>query len=78
MYDEQTTSKATDPVSTTTVFSSIIEILPVKGHIKKGKYVSGHLHLNVTYLFEADEHDSVHILESENSKVGWLPFDELI
>lgn len=55
-----------------------VEILPVKGHIKKGKYVSGHLHLNVTYLFEADERDSIHILESENSKVGWLAFDKLI
>ena len=55
-----------------------VEVLPVRGHVKKGKYVSGHLHLNVTYLFEADEHDSVHILESENSKVGWLTFDKLI
>lgn len=55
-----------------------VEILPVKGHVKNGKYVSGHLHLNVTYLFEADDHDSVHILESENSKVGWLSFDKLI
>lgn len=55
-----------------------VEILPVKGHVKNGKFVSGHLHLNVTYLFEADEHDSVHILESENSKVGWLSFDKLI
>lgn len=55
-----------------------VEILPVKGHVKHGKYVSGHLHLNTTYLFEADENDAVHILESENSNIGWLTFDELI
>ena len=55
-----------------------VEILPVKGHVKRGKYVSGHLHMNTTYLFEADENDAVHILESENSNIGWLKFEELI
>ncbi len=55
-----------------------VEILPVKGHEKRGKYVSAHVHLNVTYLFEADEHDSIKILEEENSNVGWLTFDELL
>ena len=29
-----------------------IEILSVDGHVKKGHYVSTHLHLNVTYLME--------------------------
>ena len=32
-----------------------IEILTVDGHIKRGSYVPSHLHLNVTYLLEADE-----------------------
>lgn len=59
-----------DPIS--------VEILPVKGHMKRGEYVSAHLHLNVTYLFEADENDAIHILEDENSNIGWLEFDELI
>src|SRR6056297_725915 len=27
-----------------------LDILPVNGHVKKGKYVSAHLHLNVAYL----------------------------
>ena len=31
-----------------------LESLTVDGHVKKGKYVSSHLHLNVTYLLEAD------------------------
>ena len=55
-----------------------VEILPVKNHVRKGKYVSAHVPLNVTYLFEADENDSIHILEDENSNIGWLEFDELI
>ncbi len=55
-----------------------VENLSVKGHVKKGRYVSSHLHMNITFLFEADEHDEIHILESENSNVAWLEFDELL
>ena len=55
-----------------------IEVLPVRGHVKNGKYISGHLHLNITYLFEADETDLIHISEGENSDVAWLEFDELL
>ena len=55
-----------------------IEILPVNGHIKRGKYIPSHIHLNITYLLEADENDEIHILEDENSNIGWLTFDELI
>ena len=32
-----------------------LEILTVDGHEKRGVYVPSHLHLNVTYLLEADE-----------------------
>lgn len=55
-----------------------VEILPVKGHVKRGKYVSAHVHLNITYLFEADESENIKILEEENSNIGWLTFEELI
>ena len=55
-----------------------VEILPVKSHVRKGKYVPAHQHFNVTYLFEADENDAIRILEDENSNIGWLTFDELI
>ena len=55
-----------------------IEILPVKSHVRKGKYVPCHVHFNITYLFEANEDDAIHILEDENSNIGWLRFDELI
>ena len=55
-----------------------VEILSVSSHTKRGKYVSAHIHLNVTYLFEADENEIVHIKEDENSNIAWLTFDELI
>ena len=31
-----------------------VEALPVAGHVKRGSYVSSHVHLNATYLFVAD------------------------
>ena len=55
-----------------------VETLPVTSHIKHGQYVPAHLHYNITYLFEANETDAIHILEDENSNIGWLTFEELI
>ena len=46
-------------------------------HVKKGKVVSDHLHLNFTYLFEADENESLHIKEDENKDVKWLDIENL-
>lgn len=54
-----------------------LEILTVEGHEKKGKYVSSHLHLNVTYLLEADTEAPIRIKEDENSQVGWILVDEI-
>ncbi|UUV19564.1 NUDIX hydrolase [Fusobacteria bacterium ZRK30] len=55
-----------------------LEILTVDGHIKKGEYVSSHLHLNITYLFEADEKEILTIKADENSGVEWFELDESI
>ena len=52
-----------------------VEILGVPGHVKRGKYVSSHLHLNVSYLFEADDTLPLRVAEDENSAVGWLGID---
>ena len=49
-----------------------LEVLTVDGHEKNGAYVSSHLHLNVTYLVEADEHDALTVCEAENSGVRWF------
>lgn len=54
-----------------------LEILTVDGHEKKGKYVPCHLHLNLTYLFEADPDQSLHCKPDENSGVAWIPMSEL-
>ena len=48
-----------------------IEVLTVNPHIKRGKFVSSHLHLNATYLLEADDSQSIACKPDENSAVGW-------
>ena len=59
----------------TDIFS--IEILTVDGHEKSGEYVSSHLHLNFTFLLEADEKLSLKIKPDENSGVEWIKVDEI-
>jgi len=54
-----------------------LEILTVNGHEKKGKYVPSHLHLNLTYLFEADPMQMLRCKPDENSGVAWLDMDTL-
>ena len=49
-----------------------IQILPVERHIKKGQVVAPHLHLDVDWLFEADDSLPLKIKEDENSAVGWV------
>ena len=55
-----------------------LEMLTVDGHVKRGEYVSSHLHANVTYLLEADETDTLHIKPDENSGVRWFALDEAL
>lgn len=55
-----------------------VEILTVSGHEKKGKYVSSHLHLNVTYLLEADDCESLHNKPDENSDVAWFTMEDAV
>ena len=54
-----------------------LEILPVWAHVRRGKPVGSHLHLNVSYLFEADDSLPLSVREDENSAVGWLAVDRL-
>ena len=49
-----------------------LEVLTVDGHMKRGKYVSSHLHLNVTYLLIADDTDNLTVKPDENSGVKWF------
>mgnify|MGYP007047245902 CR=1 FL=1 len=45
-----------------------MESLTVDGHVKKGKYVSSHLHFNITYLLEADPEEAVSIKADEKQR----------
>lgn len=49
-----------------------LEILTVDGHEKRGVYVPSHLHLNVTYLLEADPQEKIRAKIDENSAVRWF------
>ena len=55
-----------------------LESLTVDGHVKKNKYVSSHLHLNVTYLLEADSEETVSVKADENSGVAWFTPEEAL
>ena len=55
-----------------------VDILPVWGHVKGGRYVCAHQHLNVSYLLVADETDPLRAREGENTRVGWLPAERLL
>lgn len=55
-----------------------LEVLTVDGHEKRGAYVSSHLHLNVTYLLEADEEEVLKVKPDENSGVKWFSLEEAI
>ena len=55
-----------------------LEILTVNAHFKRGKYVVPHLHLNLTYLLEADDRQALHSKPDENSAVRWFPLEEAV
>ena len=55
-----------------------LEVLTVDGHEKRGAYLPSHLHMNVTYLLEAEESDTLHICREENSGVAWFALEEAL
>lgn len=55
-----------------------IEILGVPAHEKRGKHVATHVHLNVTYLLEADENELTKVKPDENSAIQWMGLEEAI
>lgn len=55
-----------------------LEVLTVDGHEKRGEYVPSHLHMNVTYLLEAEESDTLHVCREENSGVAWFSLEEAL
>lgn len=53
-----------------------LELLGVNGHWKHGSYVPAHVHLNVTYLLEADDRMPLCKKPDENRAVAWIPIDQ--
>lgn len=72
---EETGLTSVHPVSED-IFS--LEILSVNGHVKRGSFVATHLHLNVTYLLEANEEDFIRMKPDENSGIQWVPIEDAI
>jgi len=72
---EETGIKNVAPISKD-IYS--LELITVNGHEKRVKYVGSHVHLNVTYLLEADENEEIHTKEDENSGVKWVPIHEIL
>ena len=72
---EETSLQRIQPV-TPAPFS--LEILPVPPHWKRGRFVVAHLHLNVTYLLEADDRQPIAVKPDENSAVRWFPLDDAV
>lgn len=55
-----------------------LDVLPVISHVKRGNFVSSHIHISVAYLLEVDEEETLHIKADENSNVGWLSLDRYL
>lgn len=72
--NEETNIKTLTPV-TDNIYS--LETLTVDGHIKRGKYVSSHLHFNITYLLEASEDEELCAKLDEAKDVKWIKIEDL-
>ena len=55
-----------------------LEALTVDGHEKHGQYVPSHLHLNITYLLEADEKETLTVCKDENKAVAWFSLEDAL
>ena len=55
-----------------------IQIVTVDSHVKRGKFVPSHLHLDCCFLVEADEEEVLRIKEDENSGVKWIDIDKAV
>lgn len=72
---EETGIQQVQPV-TTEIYS--LEVLTVEGHEKQGSYVPSHLHLNLTYLLEAEENQPLRPCEAENTAVAWFSLSDAL
>ena len=55
-----------------------LETLTVNSHVRRGRFVPSHLHLNVTYLLEADENEPLRFKPDENSGAQWFSLPDAV
>ncbi|MFA5466523.1 MAG: NUDIX hydrolase [Candidatus Izemoplasmatales bacterium] len=72
---EETGIEDVEPISES-IFT--IDVIYVPNHIKKGKYVPDHLHLNAAFLLIADENQNLVVNEQETSGVRWFKISEVL
>jgi len=53
-----------------------ISASPIVGHIKRGKYVPSHIHLDVVYLLEADDTEKLTYRSDESKGVKWINLED--
>ena len=49
---------------------------PVIGHVKRGKYVSSHIHFDCVYIMEADDKIPLVYREDESKGAKWVDFKD--
>lgn len=52
-----------------------LDILINYPHVRRGVFVSAHLHLSVSYILIAEESDKLTVKPDENSAIEWFPLD---
>jgi ADP-ribose pyrophosphatase YjhB (NUDIX family) len=72
---EETGLKTIEPYSKDLL---MIDSIYVQNHIKHGKFVPDHLHLNGTYLLIGNDRDELSIKHDENSGVRWFRIEEIL
>ena len=55
-----------------------LEFIGVQAHEKRGRYVAPHVHLNLTYFFEAAEDVPLRMKADENSGVMWRSVEDIL
>ncbi|PKM55862.1 MAG: NUDIX hydrolase [Firmicutes bacterium HGW-Firmicutes-5] len=71
---EETGLKSIKPLSKQIM---AMDILPVWGHMKQGRYVSAHLHLNAAYVLIADESEPLHANIEETDGAKWIDVSDI-
>ncbi len=49
-----------------------IEVIPIKEHYRRGKFVPAHTHIDFVYLLQVSECETLKMQELENSGVRWF------